>query len=125
MILGMGVDHVQCGRMKEILSKWRERFEKRVFDGSELHYAHSRREPHLHLAARFAAKEAFFKALGTGFGRGINWTDVIVKNQPNGKPDLVVKGKARDLADEKGVRRIHVSLSHTEDSGMAVVILED
>ena len=125
MILGVGVDHVPCGRMEKILSKWRGRFQKRVFDESELHYALSRREPHLHLAARFAAKEAFFKALGTGYGRGVNWTDVTVKNRTDGKPDLLVKGKARDLADGKGVRRIHVSLSHTGDSAVAVVILED
>lgn len=125
MILGVGVDHVLCGRMKEILSRWRGRFEKRVFDEAELKYARARREPHLHLAARFAAKEAFFKALGTGFGRGINWTDVVVRNRSDGKPDLLVKGKARDLAEEKGVRRVHVSLSHTEDSGVAMVVLED
>ena len=124
MIIGVGVDHVQCGRMKDVLSRWHERFEKRVFDETELQYARSRREPHLHLAARFAAKEAFFKALGTGFGSGLNWTDVAVRNRPDGKPDLLVKGRARDLTEEKGVRRVHISLSHTDDSGVAVVILE-
>jgi len=124
MIIGIGIDHVQSQRIKNVLVKWPGRFEKRVFDDDELEYAKSRREPHIHLAARFAAKEAFLKALGKGYSEGINWTDVAVRNGPGGKPDLVVKGKAREFAEEMGVRSVYVSLSHTQECGMAVVILE-
>ncbi len=124
MIIGIGIDHVGIRRMKNVIARWPGRFEKRVFVEEELEYARTKLKPHLHLAARFAAKEAFFKALGKGFGRGINWTDVAVRNLPGGKPDLCVKGKAMELAEEMGVRTVHLSLSHTLDSGMAVVILE-
>ena len=124
MIIGIGIDNVGCPRMKRVLTKWQGRFEKRVFAKGELEYARSKREPHLHLAARFAAQEAFLKARGKGLAEGINWTDVAVRNEPGGKPDLVVKGKAREFAREMGVRSVHVSLSHTAECGMAVVILE-
>jgi len=124
MIIGIGIDNVVCLRMKEMLTKWGGRFEKRVFEKGELDYARSRREPHLHLAARFAAKEAFLKALGTGLAEGITWRDVAVRNEPGGKPELVVKGKAGEFAREMGVRKIHISLSHTVECAMAVVILE-
>jgi len=125
LIIGTGIDHVRCDRMGDVLSRWGGRFEKRVFDETEISYSRAKKQPQLHFAARFAAKEAFFKALGTGFGRGLNWTDVVVRNRPDGKPELLLKGKARDLAAEKGVRRVHLSLSHTDESGLAIVVMED
>lgn len=124
MIVGIGIDNVETKRMKDILLKWVDRVENRVFDEVELEYSKSKGEPHLHLAARFAAKEAFFKATGKGLNDGMAWTDVTISNDSSGKPAITVSGKAREIADEMEVRKVHVSLSHTRDCAMAVVILE-
>ncbi|UCG37852.1 MAG: holo-ACP synthase [bacterium] len=124
MIIGIGIDHVQTLRMKEMLIKWAERVENRVFGEEELEYSKSKGETHLHLAARFAAKEAFFKALGKGLAEGMTWNDVVVRNDEAGKPFITIKNRAREIADSMGVRNIHVSLAHTDDCAMAVVILE-
>jgi holo-[acyl-carrier protein] synthase len=110
--------------MKNILLKWGNRVENRVFNEVELDYSKSKVEPHLHLAARFAAKEAFFKAMGKGLREGMKWTDVTVSNDRKGKPDIVMSGKTREAAEKMEIRKVHVSLSHTIDCAMAVVILE-
>jgi holo-[acyl-carrier protein] synthase len=125
MIIGVGIDNVQTERMKEILIKWSDRVEDRVFNESELEYSKSKGETHLHLAARFAAKEALFKALGKGLSEGMTWTDVKVYNDESGKPFIELKRRAKEIADEMGVKTIHVSLAHTDVCSMAVVILED
>ena len=124
MIIGMGVDHVQSQRMKEMLLKWADRVEDRVFDEEELEYSKAKGETHLHLAARFAAKEALFKALGKGLSEGMTWTDVRVINDETGKPNIFLRRRAEEIAGEMGVERIHVSLTHTDDCAIAVVILE-
>jgi len=125
MILGVGIDNVQSKRMKEMLLKWADRVENRVFDEKELEYSKSKGETHLHLAARFAAKEAMFKALGKGLSEGMTWTDVMVQNDETGKPHIHLRRKAKDIAEKMGVVTIHVSLTHTDDCAMAVVILEN
>ncbi|UCF31809.1 MAG: holo-ACP synthase [bacterium] len=124
MIIGLGVDHVENQRMKEILIKWSERVEDRVFTENELEYSRKMGETHLHLGARFAAKEAFFKALGKGLSEGMSWTDVNVKNDKTGKPNIDLRGKAKEHAESMGVKNIHLSLTHTDDFSIAVVILE-
>jgi holo-[acyl-carrier protein] synthase len=124
MIIGVGIDNVQSERMKEMLLKWADRVENRVFDEEELEYSKSKGETHLHLAARFAAKEALFKALGKGLSEGMTWTDVMVQNDEAGKPHIHLKRKAKEIAVQMGVATIHVSLTHTDESAMAVVILE-
>lgn len=124
MIIGVGIDNVQSKRMKEMLLKWADRVENRVFDEEELNYSKSKGETHLHLAARFAAKEALFKAMGKGLSEGMTWTDVTVLNDEAGKPHVHLKRKAKEIADRMGVAAIHVSLSHTDECAMAVVILE-
>ncbi|UCF88236.1 MAG: holo-ACP synthase [bacterium] len=124
MIIGVGIDNVQSKRMKEMLLKWADRVENRVFDEGELEYSKTKGETHLHLAARFAAKEALFKALGKGLSEGMTWTDVTILNDESGKPYIELKRKARDIADKMGVSTIHVSLTHTDDCATAVVILE-
>jgi holo-[acyl-carrier protein] synthase len=124
MIIGVGIDNVQSKRMKEMLLKWADRVEDRVFDEEELNYSKSKGETHLHLAARFAAKEALFKAMGKGLSEGMTWTDVTVLNDEAGKPHVHLRRKAKDIADRMGVANIHVSLSHTDECAMAVVILE-
>ena len=120
----MGIDNVQSKRMKEMLLKWADRVENRVFDEEELEYSKSREASHLHLAARFAAKEAVFKALGRGLSEGMTWTDVKVVNDERGKPHIRLERKAKEIADQMGVATIHLSLTHTDESAMAVVILE-
>ncbi len=124
MIIGIGIDNVQSKRMKEMLLKWAESVENRVFGEGELEYSKSKGETHLHLAARFAAKEALFKALGKGLSEGMTWTDVMVQNDETGKPHLHLRRRAKDIAEEMGVANIHLSLTHTEESAVAVVILE-
>jgi holo-[acyl-carrier protein] synthase len=124
MIIGLGVDHVQNQRMKEILIKWAERVEDRVFTEGELDYSRTKGDTHMHLAARFAAKEAFFKALGKGLNEGMTWTDVSVKNEESGRPFIDLQGKAKEIADSMDVKTIHLSMTHTDDCSMAVVILE-
>jgi holo-[acyl-carrier protein] synthase len=124
MIIGVGIDNVQTKRMKDMLLKWADRVENRVFDEEELEYSKSKGETHLHLAARFAAKEALFKALGKGLSEGMTWTDVTVVNDEAGKPHIELKRKAREIADRMGVVSVHVSLTHTDECAMAVVVLE-
>ena len=124
MIIGVGIDNVQSKRMKELMLKWADRVEDRVFDEEELKYSKSKGKPHLHLAARFAAKEALFKAMGKGLSEGMTWTDVTVINDEYGKPNIHLKRKAKEICKEMEVRTIHVSLSHTDECAMAVVILE-
>ena len=124
MIIGVGIDNVQSKRMKEMLLKWADRVEDRVFTEEELQYSKAKGESHLHLAARFAAKEAFFKALGMGLSQGMTWTDVQVRNNESGKPYLELRKRAQEIAREMGVVHIHVSLTHTEECAVAVVILE-
>ena len=124
MIIGVGIDNVQNNRMKEILMKWAERVEDRVFNEEELEYSKNKGNTHYHLAVRFAAKEAFFKALGKGLSEGMTWTDITVKSEESGQPFLSLRGRAKEIADSMGVQTIHLSMSHTEDCSIAVVILE-
>ena len=124
MIIGVGIDNVQSKRMKEMLLKWADRVEDRVFDEQELEYSKSKGETHLHLAARFAAKEALFKALGKGLSEGMTWTDVKVVNDEAGKPHIELRRRAQEIAEQMGVATIHVSLTHTDECAVAVVILE-
>jgi holo-[acyl-carrier protein] synthase len=79
--------------------------------------------PHLHLAARFAAKEAISKAFGTGIGRELGWRDLEIVREPSGQPRVVLHGRARQYADERGARDIHISLSHTAAYGAATAVI--
>lgn len=124
MIMGTGVDLVSVPRIAAFLERWGEVGMRRLFAPGELAYCESLASPFPSLAARFAAKEAFFKALGTGYGRGGRWVDVEVQRDPLGKPGLRLHGRAARLADEAGVERVHLSLSHTDQHAIAYVILE-
>jgi holo-[acyl-carrier protein] synthase len=114
MIVGIGVDIIEVERIQK-LSEKSPRFLKRVFTQEEIKYSKEKKNKFQHLAARFAAKEAFFKALG----KKINWTDVGIVNHPSGKPELVLKGEGSFLFD-----RTYVSLSHLKDYAIAYVVLE-
>jgi holo-[acyl-carrier protein] synthase len=124
MILGMGVDIVEIRRIRSALERQGERFVDRVFSRGEQQYCRAHRDPAPHYAARFAAKEALFKALGTGWGKGVTWRDVEVERSADGVPSLALHGEARRLAESRKITAAHLSLSHGDDSAVAVAILE-
>ncbi len=124
MIVGIGVDLVQIRRMERLLRRWGDRISGRLFTLAERDYATLQREPARHLAARFAAKEATLKALGTGIGYGIGWKEMEVVRDGRGQPALRITGRVANLLAERGVRRIFLSLTHEADLALAQVILE-
>lgn len=124
MIIGHGVDIVETSRIERLLGDHPERFLERVFTPGEQRDSESSKRLHEHLAARFAAKEAAFKALGTGWSQGIGWTDIEVIRAENGKPSLSITGRAAEIAHDMGITRWHVSLSHISDCAIASVIAE-
>ncbi|MFY9398401.1 MAG: holo-ACP synthase [Desulfomonilia bacterium] len=123
MIVGVGIDIVDTSRVQSLIERHGERFERRVFTPAEISYCRRKRHPFPHYSARFAAKEAAAKALGTGFGRGIRFTDIAIENEGDA-PRIVLRNRAREIADELGVSRLHVSLSHERSSAVAMVVLE-
>lgn len=124
MILGIGMDIVEVLRFGEAVERRGNRLRQRFFTKSELAYCDGRPDAILHLAARFAAKEAFSKALGSGIARGIRWVDVEVVREENGRPGLVLHARAQELADDMGVRRMWLTLTHTPNTAAATVVLE-
>ena len=124
MILGVGIDMVDVPRFRRLLHKHGERFRRRVFTPAELDLAAATTQTELTLAARFAAKEAAMKALGTGWSETVTFRDLEIGRDSRGAPTLTLSGGARRRADDLGVRRCHVSLSHVEAAAVAVVVLE-
>ena len=126
MIYGIGIDLVQVARIAAVLSRYGERFLNRVFTPGEIAYGNRRpRGTASALALRFAAKEAFSKALGVGMRRGgIRWREVEVVPDPRGKPEFLVSGRAAELCAEAGITAMHLSLTDEDDRALAVVILE-
>jgi holo-[acyl-carrier protein] synthase len=114
MVFGIGVDIIEVDRIQKLAEK-SPRFLNRVFTGEEIQYCTGKKNKYQHLAARFAAKEAFFKALG----KKINWTDVGIVNLPSGKPEMVLKSPELFPFD-----KTHVSVSHIQDYAIAYVVLE-
>ena len=123
-ILGIGVDLVECARIQHSLDRFGERFLRRVFTVGEIEYSQSMKFPARHLAARFAAKEALSKAFGTGIGKSMGWKDIDIHRKPSGEPFVVLEGSAKQLATDRGVGKVWISLSHTEGHAMAVIVLE-
>jgi holo-[acyl-carrier protein] synthase len=124
MIVGSGIDIVETTRVGEVLRKHGERFARRVWTPGEIAYCEKFKNPAERFAARFAAKEAALKALGTGWRGGIRWVDVEVTHSPAGKPELILRGQAEEVARQLGVTRIALSISHVERYAVAQVILE-
>jgi holo-[acyl-carrier protein] synthase len=122
MIVGVGLDLCDAKRLRRAME--RPGFAERVFDAIEIRDCEARPQGYLRFAARFAAKEAFFKALGTGWGQGVGWKEVAVRSDGAGPPTLEVTGVARRKAAALGTRRTHLSLSHSGDYAVAVVVLE-
>jgi len=124
MIVGIGSDIVSVRRIRDAAERHGERFLNRIFTPGELAYSRARAREFEHLAVRFAAKEALAKALGTGVSGGILLSDAEVRNNPEGKPEMLLHGRARETADALGVRRVHLTLSHADVYAVAFVVLE-
>lgn len=124
MIVGTGVDLAETARIERTLAQHGERFSKRIFTPQEIAYCEKSKNRSERYAARFAAKEAAFKALGTGWGAGVRWLDVEITHRPSGKPELVLTGQAHEVAQQLGVTRMEVSISHSDRYVVAVVIFE-
>ena len=124
MIYGIGVDLVNIRRMEKVLSRWGTRFMERVFTAREIELCSLRPNSVSALALRFAAKEAFSKAIGLGMRKGIRWRDIEVVHNANGRPDLKVTGKALKVCHEEGIASWFVTLSDESGYGIAVVALE-
>jgi holo-[acyl-carrier protein] synthase len=124
VIVGIGVDVVHIPRIRGAIERWQERFLGRVFTPEELAYAKGRRDPAEHLAARFAAKEATLKALGTGLAMGARWREVEVRRARGEPPRMALSGRTAALGAARGVRVLHVSLTHDGDYAVAQVLAE-
>lgn len=122
MIYGIGHDLVETARIKSAIEKLGDRFKNKVFTKTEQDYCEQYKlNDYLHYAARFAAKEAFSKAIGTGLSDGFKFTEIGVENQKSGQPKLVLTGS---MHEKYGHLNIHITLSHSESNAVAVVILE-
>ena len=123
-VLGVGVDLVETKRIENSLERFGDRFLQRVFTNGEIAYCNSMKFPARHLAARFAAKEAVSKAFGTGIGHAMGWRDIDVQKKESGEPFIVLDGKAKELAATRGVTRVWISLSHTDNYAAATIVIE-
>jgi len=125
MIVGTGVDLCDVPRIRASIERYGERFIQRIYTPAEIAYVERKANRYERYAARFAAKEAGMKAIGTGWRRGVGWRDFEVASLRTGKPTLLLHGVAAEFARKLGVRNVSLSLTHTATLGMAHVILED
>ena len=124
MIVGTGIDMAEVPRIAQAIERFGERFLRRIFTEGEMRYCDSKANRVERYAARFAAKEAAMKALGTGWNHGVRWCDCEVVRLPGGRPTISFHGKAAEFAAKLGARNIALSLSHTAEQAIAQVILE-
>jgi len=124
MITGIGIDLVENARIRDSIDRFGDRFLSRIYTEVEKEYCSKCSDPVIHYAARFAAKEAAFKALGRGWAGGVKWKDVEVQRLSSGKPELHLYGEALAIATEMRSTRFHVSLTHDQLISSAVVIVE-
>ena len=124
MIVGTGVDIIECSRIEAMISEHGQGFLKRVFTEEETEYCQRQRRPREHFAARFAAKEAVLKALGVGWTTGIAWNNVRVGRTAAGQPVVTLVGGAAEVARKLGVSRVHLSVSHCKEYAIAQAIAE-
>ncbi len=122
-VKGIGVDLAHIPRLRRVVERWDDRFLRRVFTEAEIAYCRGRRDPIPHLAARFAAKEAALKALGTGLRMGVNWRELEVRRERGQAPTLVLTGRSEAIAHAKGASRVLLSLTHDGDYAMAQALL--
>ena len=125
MVLGLGTDLIEIARIDASLARFGDRFLHRIFTAGEISYCRRKKNAAESFAARFAAKEAGAKALGTGISRGISWTEIEVRRLPGERPTLHWSGRALDRAQRLGVRHTALSLTHTRELALASVLVED
>ncbi len=123
MIVGIGIDLVEIERIRKLAERY-DSFLGRVFAPAELEHCQAKQDPYPHLAARIAAKEAVFKALGTGWSGGVTWSDVVVENDSAGGPTVRLSGTAEQVARDLGVQKTHLSLTHGKAYACAQVVME-
>jgi holo-[acyl-carrier protein] synthase len=125
MIIGSGIDLAEIERIQHSMERYGNRFLERIYTAAELTYCLPRRNAAESLAARFAAKEAGAKALGTGISRGVHWLEIEVVREPGGRPTIKFHGRAAQIAERLGVVNAALSITHTSTLAMASVVLED
>jgi len=121
-VVGVGTDIIECLRIAQMIERHGELFINRVYTDYEIRYCQRRKQATQHFAGRWAAKEAILKALGTGWRRGISWRDVEVRNEPSGKPVVGLRGGAREVVEQLGIREMLVSISHCRSHAMAYAL---
>src|SRR5579863_1870377 len=125
MIVGTGIDIAEVPRIRQSIERFGDRFLHRIYTADEIRYCDSKANRCERYAARFAAKEAAMKALGTGWSHGVRWRDCEVIRHPGGRPGITFHGKAAEFAAQLGVKNSALSISHTEEQAIAQVILEN
>ena len=125
MIVGLGVDIAEVGRVRAAIERYGETFLRRVYTAKEREYCEQFKNKFERYAGRFAAKEATMKALGTGWSRGVRWVDVEVVRERGGRPTIALAGEAKNVAERLGVKYIAVSITHTGAQAFAEVIFEN
>ena len=121
-MLGLGIDLVEIPRIRALIEKHGDRFKERTFTAGEIAYCDRCADPAIHFAARFAAKEAVAKALGTGFAHGVSWLDIEVLRDGNGMPSVLLHGGAIAVANSAGIMKVHLSLTHTKEAAAATAV---
>lgn len=124
MILGTGIDIVHIERIERLMGRWGDRFLGRVYTEGEISRCQQRSRPSECFAIRFAAKEAFLKAIGTGLRHGIQWTDIEVENDPMGKPLLSLHRRAKEILQTRRIEKTFLTLSHDRPFAVAHVLIE-
>jgi holo-[acyl-carrier protein] synthase len=124
MIVGTGIDIAEVPRVRRAIERFGDRFLRRIFTAGEIRYCDAKANRVERYAARFAAKEAAMKALGTGWNHGVRWRDCEVIRMPGGRPNIAFHGRAAEFAARLGVKNAALSLTHTAEQAMAQVILE-
>jgi holo-[acyl-carrier protein] synthase len=124
MIVGTGIDIAEVPRIAQSIERFGARFLERIYTPAEMNYCDSKANRAERYAARFAAKEAAMKALGTGWNHGVRWVDCEVVRMPGGRPTMAFHGRAAEFAAKLGVKNAALSISHTVDQAIAQVILE-
>jgi holo-[acyl-carrier protein] synthase len=125
MVVGIGTDLTEIDRIRRTIERFGERFLHRVYTAGEIAYCMRKKGFAESFAARFAAKEAAAKALGTGISLGVGWLEFEVVREPGGRPTLLLCGRAAEIAQTLRVARVSLSLTHTREMAMAVVVMED
>jgi holo-[acyl-carrier protein] synthase len=123
LIVGTGIDIIEVARIAKVMERDLG-FRDKIYTEGEIAYCESKKNKYQHYAARFSAKEALMKAIGTGWRFGIRFADIEVYHDDLGQPHILLNGKAKELAEKEGFSKIHVSLSHVKELATAVVVLE-